>query len=92
MSAAEVPEVIILHETVLSSLLKDTGSLGTLAALAWFNHAYLGGSWPLDLFAVFCIFTFMLNRTAAAKRMALHMTIPELENWAMARKPPEQPS
>ena len=80
------PTIIILHESVLASWLKDAGSLGTLAGFGWFNHAHLSGSWPLDLFAVICALIFLISRSVAAGKTALRMTPAELEEWALARK------
>ena len=56
-------KVVVLHETVLHSWMKDAVTFGCVAALAWFNHAYMAGSWAIDLFAVFVVCTFGLNKS-----------------------------
>ena len=57
-------KLIILHESTLQSWSKDAVTFGCMAALAWFNHAYLGGSWPIDLVIVVGVLLKGLNSFA----------------------------
>lgn len=50
-------EVIILNESAVASVIKDLVTFIMFAGVMWFNHAYLGGNWLVDV--VFIIFIFM---------------------------------
>ena len=73
---------IILHETVISSWLKDAGTFGSIGLLAWFNHTHLGGTWVLDVLAVVFVCGMMVR--AFSSRVAT-VTENELVYWALER-------
>jgi hypothetical protein len=45
MDKRKIDHVLVLHENWFASLVKDVGSLGSLALLIAVNHAHGAGSW-----------------------------------------------
>lgn len=78
----EATHFVFVHESLLSSWLKDAGSLGALAALIYVNHTYGGHSWAVDVTGVVLFWVFMLHR--ASKQASLtRITRAELRAWAL---------
>lgn len=68
-------KLIILHESTFQSWSKDTYTFGCMAGLAGFNHAYLGGPWPLDLVIVVGVLLKGLNSFCG-----YHVTVEQLRD------------
>jgi hypothetical protein len=78
-----VTKIVILHESILHSVVKDVGSLGGLAALVYGNARYLSNSGWVNCFCVILMLAFM---TARGKRnMENHAHTPA-EAWAWMEK------
>jgi hypothetical protein len=45
-------KIIVLHESVAQSFIKDALTFGCIGLLAWFNHRVIGGGWVIDVFCV----------------------------------------
>lgn len=75
-------QIIVLHQTVMKSWLSDLGTFAAITAMAWCNHAYLGGSWVLDAVAAFAVITKVVNSTRG-----YHVTVAELREMLKETEP-----
>ncbi len=73
-------KIILLREGVLQSWLKDGFTLGMLAALPWFNHAYCGGSGWINMAIAFGWFFTVFARASGLRRKS-EMTPAEARAW-----------
>lgn len=80
---------IVVEESAAASMAKDFGMVGSIAMLVAANNTYLGGSWPVDLFAIFCVATAFISR-AAPRVHKRHMTFGELGVWVREREAAEE--
>lgn len=78
----EETTIIILHESVLHSWLKDGGSLGALAALIYVNHTYGSGNWFIDTIGGVLLLAFLLARGKMAANTH-RFTRDDLRRWAL---------
>ena len=44
--------VVILQESIIGSLIKDTGTFALFAGLLYFNHRFIGGGVLVDIFFI----------------------------------------
>jgi len=51
--------IIILHERVLESIIKDVVTFLMFAGLMYFNHKVLAGSTVIDMLFIFMVITFI---------------------------------
>mgnify|MGYP000148816807 CR=1 FL=1 len=57
--------VVVIEESVVSSLIKDAGTFLMFAGLLYFNHKYLSGSVLIDaLFIILAIMTLAVSRSS----------------------------
>jgi hypothetical protein len=70
MAETSTPTLIILREGVIQSIVKDTYTLGLLAALPWFNYRYCGGSGWIFFAIAFAWFIVMCSRASGEKAKA----------------------
>jgi hypothetical protein len=75
----EDTKILVLHETRWQSILNDVFTFGCIAALAYLNHTYFGGSWVLDAFSVYAACTMALKFGSGISQ---YCTIEELRQWA----------
>ena len=59
---SKAPLMIVLHETIFSSWIKDGMSVGLLALLIYVNHVYGQGSGIVDTFGVFLAFSWLMGK------------------------------
>jgi len=75
---------ITLHETVLSSWLKDFGSLGSLAGLIYVNHTYGAGNGAVDAVGAVLLLGFIISRAIYSSKTAIRFTREEFRQWAIS--------
>lgn len=79
-------KIIIFRESVLTSWLRDGFTLGMLAVLPWFNHAYAGGSaWIYAAIAVAWFFS-IFSRASGARAKA-EMSPDQIRAWLDEKHP-----
>lgn len=83
---------ITLSETVAQSIAKDAFSLGSMAALSFFNHAYLDGSWLIDAFIIICVIGFWQRHVTRTLNRSPKMTFAELRDWVNSVEPDSERS
>lgn len=88
MSEGKSEKVIILHETILESWLRDAGTLLMLCAVPWFNHQYLGGSGWIYAAISFAWLTIILSRALDIMK-GNKMTPDYARGWLDENFPPE---
>lgn len=59
-------KVIIVQESVVSSLIKDVATFVMFAGLMWFNHEYLNGNVLIDLSFILLIVLFLMSRSSSS--------------------------
>ena len=57
----EEPKLIIIHETILGSILTDVVTLSTMLGVLWINYTYIGNTIPLQIFITVTLFLFVLR-------------------------------
>jgi len=57
----EEPKLIIIHETILGSILTDVVTLSTMLGVLWINYTYIGNTIPLQIFITVTLFLFALR-------------------------------
>ena len=73
---------VILHETIAASLVKDFGSVGSLAGLAYVNYTYCGGVAIYDIVAVTMFVAWTLSKALKGSGVYMSLTFDELREWA----------
>lgn len=73
---------VILHETIAASLIKDFGSIGSLAGLAYVNHTYCGGAVVYDVVAAILFFGWTFSKVLKKSGVYMSLTFDELREWA----------
>lgn len=53
--------VIIPREPLWESVVKDTYTFGLISLTAWFNNAYCGGSWFINVLLLACLMISLLG-------------------------------
>jgi len=56
--------VVIVHESVVVSLIKDFGTFLLFAGLLYFNHKYLDGNVLIDLLFIIVVIMALLGRVS----------------------------
>lgn len=57
--------IVILHESFGESITKDFVTFGSMAAMMWFNHAYLAGSTVIDVLFIIGALVVLTGRRSA---------------------------
>lgn len=52
MNNIKQKEFIVMHESLVSSVLSDAWTFGMIGALAWFNYHFIGGSYFVNTLIV----------------------------------------
>lgn len=65
MSEHDEPEmkVLVIHESVLASMIKDFFSLGMVVAVLYANYLWGESNWVVNAFAAILSFLFILSKT-----------------------------
>ena len=66
--------LVILHESLLVSWLKDIVSFGSLAAMLYANYHYLGNRTSIVVFILFMWFMIMIARTNKVRKAVPRVT------------------
>jgi hypothetical protein len=63
-------------------LIKDFGSIGSLAGLAYVNYTYCGGAIVYDVVAAILFFGWMFSKALRGSGVYMSLTFDELREWA----------
>lgn len=60
------PEIIIIQESVIGSIIKDTFTFAMFAGLMYFNHKYLAGSTFIDVLFIVCVILWLSSKKSSS--------------------------
>ena len=61
---SERKQIVIVEESVVSSLIKDIFTFTLFGGLLFFNHKYLSGSTLIDVLFIICIILLLAGRAS----------------------------